>query len=280
MDNKTKVNWSDLFLDVIWDSIIKLDKLGDKARRTDRLSQRRNKDIMIADRIAEKILIQKIRVNKINAVIISEEIGKKTIKGNGKRFYIVMDPFDGSSLFKRNINLMWYLSIAVYDENKSPIVAYVVNLNDKTIYFSDKGKSFQAVLESRKKLKKTRLLKPSQCVSLKESSIATYMMKPKYLITTIKKFSKILYGTKFIFPNGGPGCVAQVCSGEIEALLVNDEKTMELFSAFPLTVSSGVIVTDLKGNPIGLDENQLRCSALVSANSKIHDEILKKLNSK
>lgn len=100
---------------------------------------------MYIDQVAEEVVIQSLKKDKVNCLLISEEIGEKyignKIEANRSQNTLIVDPLDGSNNAVRGIP---YCSVsiayAIGNKMNDIIRAVVLDLNTRDIYWAEKGK--------------------------------------------------------------------------------------------------------------------------------------------
>jgi myo-inositol-1(or 4)-monophosphatase len=99
---------------------------------------------MNIDLVAEELIIQSLKDQELDILLISEEVGEKYI-GNKKKallneHILIVDPIDGSNNAARGIP---YCSISIaYAKGKSIkdiVKAVIIDLNSKDLYWAEEG---------------------------------------------------------------------------------------------------------------------------------------------
>jgi len=70
------------------------------------------------DKVGEDILERLLEKYKLPALVFSEH---RTFGSKKPEIFGALDPFDGSKLFKKGFEHMWYTALAFYDLNGKPI---------------------------------------------------------------------------------------------------------------------------------------------------------------
>ena len=229
------------------------------------------------DIIGEKILKKKLAEYNISAQVFSEHYN---IDSTNPDVFIVIDPFDGSSIYKHGLPHMWYVALGIFDKNHNPVFAGVSEIMANRIYFTRPDGSYVKFLynDDEKKLvpnfNKTKI-----------DSISAYIMKQRRLLGFHAKFKEFLssLGPKaLIYPNGGPGIFPYVAGGNIDAYIVDDETRLEIDSGFFIAQNAGCLINEITKD--GLvpykfipGKQQQRVNLLITPNKEIQDQIVKYL---
>ncbi len=266
----------DLPLKAVRASLRKLRRLGASAaavQQTRAGSYRYwDPEILVVDRTLEDIYLDFFRRSQIPARFISEEVGDISL-ADDHHFVIFCDPFDGSALYRRRISAFWFTAVGIYTANGKPISAAVGDGLSLEIIFSAGPSAFCTHL-SRSSLKEP--VRPSETNRLADAYLATYLMKPHFLYPTVENFKKLFQSVKMVIPNGGPAGFADVASGKCDIYLAIRQPITEVFSALPIALAAGCVVTDFEGKPVAMvtDING-RLDLVVCANKELHQQVLR-----
>lgn len=219
------------------------------------------------DKIAEDIILSILDESGEALTIISEEIGKKDIKGGGKK--ILIDPIDGSRNAISGIPF-YCTSIAVVGGNTVGDIelAYVVNLINGDEFWAEKGKGAFLNGERMNTQKDDKFyLIAYEAQSPREDipriiPLLSESRKTRCLGATALDLSYLAYGAISIF------------------VTPSLSRTFDFASGWLLVMEAGGIFTDMKGNPIDTIEVSLKksTSLLVSGNERLHEKALRLLS--
>lgn len=219
---------------------------------------------------------------------LSEEAGMIEINENaeGKKYYVVCDPFDGSYLFQHGIPAFWYSSLALFDTDMTPACCVVSDCFPKVIAFANEQGAFLSDLDGDQLLHKVKLDKDYResmgrpdVTKMDGASIESYAMKPKkFLLPLVDEYRELLKPFKFFHPNGGPYGFVDVAEGKIDCYFASRQPFVDVFSGIFIAQQAGVVVTDFEGNDVKfIDNEETMWDVLVTTNPKLHEEVLKKI---
>lgn len=219
---------------------------------------------------------------------LSEEAGMIEINENaeGKKYYVVCDPFDGSYLFQHGIPAFWYSSLALFDTDMTPACCAVSDCFPKVIAFANEQGAFLSDLDGDQLLHKVKLDKDYResmgrpdVTKMDGASIESYAMKPKkFLLPLVDEYRELLKPFKFFHPNGGPYGFVDVAEGKIDCYFARRQPFVDVFSGIFIAQQAGVVVTDFEGNDVKfIDDEETMWDVLVTTNPKLHEEVLKKI---
>ena len=229
-------------------------------------------EVIRIDRELESLYVRSLQETGLSIVILSEELQRLEVSGEGEQVYAVCDPFDGSALYRRRIRAFWFTALALYDDAGSPLSAAVGDIIAGKVEFSSPDGSFVASVEN---LEQKLPLRPNKTTKLSDAYLATYLMKPHFLYPTVERFKPLFSAVKFILPNGGPCGFADVASGRCDIYLAVQQPMIEVFAGLPVALSAGCVVTDFEGNPVAFDPDINRRYDLVcSCTEELHQQVL------
>jgi len=217
-------------------------------------------DIIGLDRLIEDIILEELENTRTWCIIQSEEAGRIEIGSSEKNdltpLYFFCDPIDGSSLYRRQIPAFWYTAFSIWLNPQTPITAVVANLVTGQIEFSDGNKAFSCYYKNGKFSGiKPLLARDNTPVSLKEAYVATYLMKPAVLFSSLHLFGPLLKNVKFILPNGGPSGFSDLARGSIDLYLAWKESATEIFTGLPIALAAGMKIKPLDGKPLQFQDD-------------------------
>ena len=238
-------------------------------------------EVIGVDKQAEDAIIGGLRQSGVKAVVLSEEAGRLELPGDPARagelaepVYCIIDPFDGSMLYRRQIPAFWYTCLAIYDRQRQPLCAVVVDVLQRTVDFANREGAYTATL-SDDSLYAVKEARPSQVTALKDAFLESYMMKPRYMYPTAVTFRPLLEKCKFVLANGGPCGFADVAKGKVDVYLAVKEAAVEVFTGLPLAQRAGAVVTTFDGGPVAFEDDiNKRFAVVCSANEHLHEQVL------
>ena len=245
-------------------------------------------DILKVDKDAEKGYWKRLEEQGTPFIFLSEEAGRVEINTDkaGEKLYVVCDPFDGSYLFKHGIPDFWYSSLAFFGPDFRPRSCAVGDCVTRKIAFANEDGAFIGELEGDKLVKQAKLNKKYResmgrpdVTKIDGASIESYAMKPKkFLFPIVRQYAGLLEPFKFFLPNGGPYGFADVAEGKIDVYFAVKQPFVDVFSGIYIAQQAEVVVTDFEGNPVKCSDNvKSVLDVVVSSNSTLHEEVLKKI---
>ena len=238
-------------------------------------------EVIAVDTAAERAAVTALRRGGVRGTLLSEEAGETPLGGRSgpadcaaEPVYVIMDPFDGSMLYRRGIRSHWFSALAIYGRDEQPKAAGVIDHNSGEVIVADQaGAASLAQLGGR-----AVPLRPSKTTQLDGAFLETYLKKPAFLYATSTALRPLLERAKFILPNGGPAGFADVACGRIDVYLAWNEALTEVFSAIHIAERAGCVITHWDGSPVRFRPDiQAVYSLVCSANPALHREVLKAL---
>jgi len=237
-------------------------------------------EIIRVDKVAEAIILNAIEEAGIEAIVLSEEAGRVCIKPSqpSSKFpepvYVVVDPFDGSMLYRRRIPAFWYSSLSVYSLEGSSLCAAVVNILNGEVDFANENGSFTGSLVDGGVKDVSRMM-ATLISNLSEAYLESYFMKPSFLYPALGRLEPLFRRCKFLLPNGGPAGWADVAKGRVDAYIALNEPATEVFTGLPIAERAGAEVTTLRGGPVTFKDDLSATYSIVCSNGPaLHQEIL------
>src|SRR5512139_2339427 len=84
-------------------------------------------DVIGVDTATERAVIAELKRHAVCGTLLSEEAGEKALVSRPGAYstptepvYIVMDPFDGSLLYRRGIRAHWFTALGIYGRDGTP----------------------------------------------------------------------------------------------------------------------------------------------------------------
>jgi fructose-1,6-bisphosphatase/inositol monophosphatase family enzyme len=245
-------------------------------------------DVYGVDEATEGGYIKRLKQLGKPIVMLSEESERVEINldTGGDPFYCVSDPFDGSWLFKRQLPLWWYSSLAFYNKDFTPASTATGDVTENLIAFADESGAYLVTVEGDRLVNKQQLNEEyrqaiaGDAPDLGGACIESYALKPKkFLKPLLEQYGELIYAFKMFYPNGGPFGFVDVATGQVDVYFAVKQPYVDVFSGLDVARKSGAIVSDFDGNPFHLetDNCQTTYDVIASRNQKIHDQVLEKL---
>jgi len=248
-------------------------------------------DVYGVDEATEGGYIRRLKELGRPVVMLSEESDRVEINLDvaGEPLYSVSDPFDGSWLFKRQLPLWWYSSLAFFTHDFAPLSTATGDVNENLIAFADGGAAYLVTTEAARLVDKRQLneeyrqsLAGDPPKDLGGACIESYALKPKkFLKPLLERYGDLIYSFKMFYPNGGPFGFVDVATGQVDVYFAVQQPYVDVFSGLDVAVKSGAVVTDFEGNPFKLETDDCRTQydVIASRNRQIHDQVLEILAS-
>lgn len=235
-------------------------------------------EVIGVDTATERAVIAVLATHGVHGVLLSEEAGERKLATrpgsrplNPDPVYVIMDPFDGSLLYRRGIRAHWFTALGIYGQDGAPRVAGLIDHTTQEIAVGDSAGAFRMPhLRAR-----AVPLRPAVTQTLDGAFLEAYMMKPPFLYATATALRPLIERAKFILPNGGPGGFADVAAGRIDVYLAWNEALTEVHSAAYIAERAGCVVTRWDGSRLAFTPDIHAVYNLVcSANPMLHREVL------
>lgn len=238
-------------------------------------------EVIAVDTAAERAAVSVLRRGGVRGTLLSEEAGERPLGGPSHRagpgaepVYAVMDPFDGSMLYRRGIRAHWFSALGLYGVDGTPKAAGVIDHITGEVAVADHAGAVSLAGPDARAVP----LRPSTATTLDGACLETYMMKPPFLYATATALRPLMERARFILPNGGPAGFADVASGRIDVYLAWNEALTEVYSAIHIAERAGCVVSHWDGSPVWFRPDiHAVYSLVVSANLTLHREVLKAL---
>ena len=233
-------------------------------------------EVIGVDTAAERAVIAVLRRAGVQGLLLSEEAGEVRLgrKSDGEPVYVVMDPFDGSMLYRRGIRAHWFTAVGIYGQDGLPRVAGLVDHLTEEVVLADAGGASRIARPGARPVP----ARPSGTTAVEAAYVEAYMMKPAFLYPTATALRPLLERARFILPSGGPGGFVDVACGRINVYLCWQEALTEVFSAVAVAERAGAVVSHWDGTPLRFRPDIYALYSLVcSANARLHDEVLRTL---
>jgi fructose-1,6-bisphosphatase/inositol monophosphatase family enzyme len=236
-------------------------------------------EVIGVDAAAEDAAVTALRRVGIHGTLLSEEAGERPLARprTGARpepVYVVMDPFDGSMLYRRGIGAMWYTGLGLWGLDGTARAAGLVDHITGELVLSDRS----GVRRWTRPGVRPDRPRPAATQEIETAFVEAYMMKPAFLYPTAEALRPLLGRARFILPNGGPGGFVDVACGRVDVYLAWREALTEVFSTVAVAEAAGCVVSGWDGSPVVFrpDINALH-TLVCSANSRLHAKVLRAL---
>jgi len=236
-------------------------------------------EVIGVDTAAEKAAVAALRRAGVHGTLLSEEAGEQSLPRPGtgaasEPVYVVMDPFDGSMLYRRGIRALWYTGLGLWGLDGASRAAGLVDHVTGELVLSD-GMEVRRWARPRSRPDRPH---PAATRDIESAFLEAYMMKPAFLYPTAEALRPLLRRARFVLPNGGPGGFVDVACGRIDVYLAWREALTEVFSSVAGALAAGCVVTGWDGGPLVFrpDIHALH-TVVCSANPHLHAEVLRAL---
>jgi fructose-1,6-bisphosphatase/inositol monophosphatase family enzyme len=234
-------------------------------------------EVIGVDTAAERAVIRALRRRGVRGTLLSEEAGQQPLgpgAGRGESVYVVLDPFDGSMMYRQGIRAHWFTALGIYGPDRQPRAAGVIDHVTGEVIVADGG----GTARLRRPRGRASPLRPAATKSVDGACLEAYLMKPAFLYPTATALRPLFERARFIFANGGPGGFADVAAGRIDVYLAWREALTEVFSAVYIAERAGCPVSQWDGTPVRFAPDIHGLYSLVcSANPRLHGEVLRTL---
>ena len=236
-------------------------------------------EVIGVDTAAEGAAVAALRRAGIHGTLLSEEAGERPLPrprtgACPEPVYVVMDPFDGSMLYRRGIRALWYTGIGLWGLDAAPRAAGLVDHITGELVLGD-GSGLRRWARPRARPDHPR---PAATGEIEAAFVEAYMMKPSFLYPTAEALRPLLGRARFVLPNGGPGGFVDVACGRVDVYLAWREALTEVFSTVGVARAAGCVVSGWDGAPVVFrpDIHALH-TVVCSANPRLHADVLRAL---
>ena len=234
-------------------------------------------EVIGVDTAAERAVIRVLERAGVHGTLLSEEAGERPlgrVRRGAESVYAILDPFDGSMLYRRGIRAHWLTALGLYGEDGTARAAGVIDHVHGEVILADRA----GALRLDRPGSRAMPLRPQATVEVDGAFLEAYLMKPAFLYPTATALRPLFERAKFVFPNGGPGGFADVATGRIDVYLAWQEALTEVFSGIYIAERAGCVVTQWDGAPVAFRPDLHALHTLVcSANPHLHGEVLRVL---
>ncbi len=234
-------------------------------------------EVIGVDTATERAVVAALGRHGVHGTLLSEEAGEKVlpvrrgVASVTEPVYIVMDPFDGSLLYRRGIRAHWFTALGLHGRDGAPRAAGLIDHTTAELTVADSAGAVRIPRPGARPVS----LHPAATRTLDGAFLEAYMMKPPFLYATATALRPLIERAKFILPNGGPGGFADVAAGRIDVYLAWNEALTEVHSAAYIAQRAGCVITHWDGSPLAFTPAIHAVYNLVcSANATLHREVL------
>lgn len=175
------------------------------------------------DRICDRLFESSILRSGLRISVNSEH----GVYGSDNPLYRCMiDPFDGSGLFRRGLRKEWYSVLSILDLNDKPIVGGALDIRSREIYLASEGSVTLVSLWDDSRIG----VHPSRKRSIDaDTIIAAYTMNLEYRIDWNAKAKNLNEGFPgLLWGNGGACIYPLIASGDVHAYVMFEEPRSEI----------------------------------------------------
>ncbi len=235
-------------------------------------------EVIGVDTATERAVVVALQRQGVHGTLLSEEAGEQSLAarrgvspGATEPVYIIMDPFDGSLLYRRGIRAHWFTALGVYGRDGTPRAAGVIDHTTAEVTVADSKAAVRIPRPGARPVP----LRPAATRTPDGAFLEAYMMKPRFLYATATALRPLIERAKFILPNGGPGGFVDVAAGRIDVYLAWNEALTEVYSAAHIAERAGCVITNWDGSPLAFTADIHAVFNLVcSANPGLHRRVL------
>jgi myo-inositol-1(or 4)-monophosphatase len=225
------------------------------------ITKQRNDFVSEVDKLAEKAIIDMIKVSYPEHAILAEETGTHEGSGDGKDYLWIIDPLDGTTNFLHGIP-QYAVSIAV-QHKKSIIMAVIYNPINGELFTASKGAG--AWLNDKR-------IRVSKQKTLEGSIIGTGFpyrkdQSVKHYLPVFETFMKKTAGLRR--PGAASLDLAYIAAGRYDGFFEMGLNKWDIAAGVLIIREAGGLIGDLKG-----EGTYLETGNIVAANPKIFHQML------
>ena len=175
------------------------------------------------DRICDRLFESSILKSGLRISVNSEH---GNYGSDNPLYRCMIDPFDGSGLFRRGLRKEWYSVLSILDLNGKPIVGGALDIRSKEIYLaSEEGVMLVSLWDDSR-----TGVHPSRKSSIDgDTIISAYTMNLEYRIDWNAKAKNLNEGFPgLIWGNGGACIYPLIASGDVHAYVMFEEPRSEI----------------------------------------------------
>ncbi len=241
-----------------------LKKIYNKTERINTGLKSKHQVVTKADRVAEKIIIDKIRKKFRNHSILSEEIGSINA---GKDYLWIIDPLDGTTNFVMK-NPLFATTVSLVYKNKTSFgLIYAPLLNEFYQALAGEGAYFNQHKIKVSNVKQTNKGFHTYCYGSAKSKFAKQALN--YYQTMFNQGNEIRQLGAATLE------LARVARGITDSIVIPGANAWDVAAGALLVSEAGGRVTDFKNQ-----RWQLGSGDIIASNGFIHSQLLKIINGK
>ncbi|MCC6443477.1 MAG: hypothetical protein IT210_08475 [Armatimonadetes bacterium] len=275
--------WALLAVEMVWQAARRIELLNRTPSRGAEFVNEYQDASILSDMETERAILKTLYKRKVAATFLSEESLKEgtapVLKpsgpryANGQKVYVVVDPLDGSALFRHNIRAWWYSCVGIYSEEGEPLAGAIFEMNVRDLFWCDRAGAYQGILLKNGSVQAARPLKPSAITELGRACLETYTMKPACFDEAARLLWPLMKECECYVPNGGPGGFCDCAAAVADLYVQLDLPLTESFSGGQaIAEKAGCRVSDFKGRSIPFDPDPgKRYTVICSANERLHE---------
>ena len=192
------------------------------------------------DSLCDQILLEVLSEAGVDAKVYSEH-GADLVGSGEPEYIVVVDPFDGSGLYRRGIPAEWWSVASYFSADGTPLGGAAVDILRGELYIAQEdGVTVGPLIgETRQRVS------PSDKRSLdNEVTLSAYLMQPSYITEWTARTREMMarHPGMRVWPNGGACIYPWLARGRVDAYLMFDEPRSEVDPGLGLAARSGVVL--------------------------------------
>ncbi len=210
-----------------------------------------------ADELAQKIVVQRLKAQRPDDSVLSEEAQDDRTRLVAKRVWII-DPLDGTREYARAGRVDWAVHVALWDQPAQGFIAAAVDLPAQGLAFDTSGSPAQ--LPPRQRLAQDGRIR-----------IAASQSRTPQILEQVAQSMPI----EIVLWGSAGAKTARVLTGEVDAY-IHDSDLNEWDSAAPVAVALayGLHVSHLDGTPLRFNQEVPITGDLVICRPEFADQLL------
>ena len=194
------------------------------------------------DSRCDRILLESLSDAGV-AVQVYSEHGADLVGSGEPEYIVVVDPFDGSGLYRRGIPAEWWSVASYFDAGGNPLGAAAVDILRGELYVAGEDGVTVGSLDGEFR----EMATPSDKKSLdSDVTLSAYLMQPSYITewTARTKAMMARYPGLRVWPNGGACIYPWLARGRVDAYLMFDEPRSEVDPGLGFAARSGLVLIE------------------------------------
>ena len=194
------------------------------------------------DSRCDRILLESLSDAGV-AVQLYSEHGAELVGSGEPEYIVVVDPFDGSGLYRRGIPAEWWSVASYFDAGGTPLGAAAVDILRGDLYLAGEDGVTVGSLDGKDREAVTRSDKKSLGSDV---TLSAYLMQPSYITewTARSKAMMARYPGLRVWPNGGACIYPWLARGRVDAYLMFDEPRSEVDPGLGFAARSGLVLIE------------------------------------